>query len=67
MGYVYVADRYNHRVQKFTADGAYITEWGGFGSAAGQFNEPIDVFIASDGAVYVTDQINDRIQKFVIH
>jgi len=27
-GNVYVADRDNHRIQKFTADGQFINAWG---------------------------------------
>ena len=30
-GNVYVVDEQNHRVQKFSSDGAYITKWGGEG------------------------------------
>ncbi|MDH3944291.1 MAG: TIGR03663 family protein, partial [Anaerolineae bacterium] len=29
--YVYVADTWNHRVQKFTSEGDFITAWGTFG------------------------------------
>ena len=34
-GYVYVADAYNDFVQKFTPDGAFVTEFGEAGSDAG--------------------------------
>jgi len=27
-GYVYVADTYNHRIQKLTSDGQFVTKWG---------------------------------------
>ena len=61
---MYVADRYNYRVQKFTPDGTFITKWGTSGSAAGQF---IDLTgVAVDGnIVCVTDFGNHRIQRFL--
>ena len=47
-GRVYVADRDNHRIQIFTADGQYISQWNGF-------YRPTDVQIDRNGAVYVSD------------
>src|ERR1044071_8531345 len=44
-GDVYVADTYNHRIQKFAATGAYLTEWGSLGNGNGQFNHPYGVAI----------------------
>lgn len=32
-GSVYVADTWNHRIQKFTSDGQFVTMWGYFGQA----------------------------------
>ena len=64
-GNVYVADFANDRIEKFTADGKFITKWGSRGSRDGQFNRP--QYIASDtssGNVYVSDFGNSRIQKF---
>ena len=49
-GRVYVADRENHRVQVFTADGEFLTEWT-------DFKCPMGVHIDSNQVVYVTDQI----------
>ena len=31
-GFVYVSDRDNHRIQKFTSDGTFLAEWGSLGS-----------------------------------
>jgi len=39
-GYIYVADTWNHRIQKFTSIGSYITKWGSEGSGDGQFELP---------------------------
>ena len=37
-GNVYVSEYGNHRVQKFSSTGAFITKWGSVGSGDGQFN-----------------------------
>ncbi|MBI4311130.1 MAG: HYR domain-containing protein, partial [Chloroflexi bacterium] len=63
-GYVYVGDFYNHRVQKFTPAGAFLTKWGGYGSGDGQFAYPRGITVDGSGNVYVVDQYNHRIQKF---
>jgi hypothetical protein len=62
-GYVYVLDKNNHRVQKFTPTGGFVTKWGTQGTGDGQFNSPIG--IACDGThIYVSDTENNRIQVF---
>jgi DNA-binding beta-propeller fold protein YncE len=63
-GDVYVADFYNHRIQKFTADGDFLTAFGAPGQGAGEFNYAIAVAIAPDGAVFAADFGNNRIQKW---
>lgn len=63
-GSVYVADSGNHRIQKFTADGAYLAQWGSPGADAGQFNWPRGITVDQDGAVYVTEVGGNRVQKF---
>lgn len=62
-GNVYVADRFNHRVQKFDASGAYLGQWGSLGTAPGRFDEPHGIAVDGDH-VYVTDAGNQRVQKF---
>jgi DNA-binding beta-propeller fold protein YncE len=53
------------RVVTFDKSGKYIKEWGHKGPAAGDFNEPHDIFIGgSQQRVYVADRINNRIQVF---
>jgi DNA-binding beta-propeller fold protein YncE len=49
-GQVLVADRENNRVQVFTPDGDYVTEWG-------DFYHPMDIYQDASGLIYVTDQI----------
>jgi DNA-binding beta-propeller fold protein YncE len=63
-GTVYVADTYNHRIQKFNGNGNFIMRWGSQGSSDGQFRYPYGIAIAPDSTVYVADTLNSRIQKF---
>lgn len=65
-GSVYVADTWNHRIQKFTAEGEFITMWGYFGQGEtpDAFWGPRDVLVSSDGIVYVSDTGNKRIALF---
>jgi DNA-binding beta-propeller fold protein YncE len=65
-GSVYVADYINNRVQKFDANGTYITQFGEPGTGDGQFTQLIDLAVSADGdEVYIVDLENYRIQKFV--
>jgi DNA-binding beta-propeller fold protein YncE len=63
-GHVFVADTDNNRILKYTCDGQLLAEWGSAGSAAGQFNGPLDLACDATGNVYVVDTNNYRIQKF---
>lgn len=47
---ILVADRENDRVQLFTAEGEYLSEWG-------DFYHPMDIWEDAERMVYVTDQI----------
>lgn len=63
-GDVFVADRNNHRIQKFDFLGNYLSMWGSLGSGDGQFNNPSGIAVDSSGNVYVSDTYNHRIQVF---
>jgi len=63
-GRVLVADTGNKRVQVFTADGEFVTMFGGLGVEAGQMNEPVGVAVGPDGRAYVADTWNRRVQVF---
>jgi len=77
-GTIYVADTWNHRIQKLDAEGRLITAWGLFGQydpddpiGQGAFYGPRGVAIrpssqegAGEWRVYVTDTGNKRVQVF---
>ena len=63
-GQVYIADRCNDRIQVLNPNLTFSHPFGNEGSANGQFNNPRDIAIDSQGLVYVTDWGNHRIQKF---
>lgn len=61
---LYVADKGNGRIQKFSNTGAFISQIGTQGSGNGQLNGPVGVAVDNLGNVYVTDKGNYRVQKF---
>jgi len=65
-GSVYVTDTWNHRVEKFTAAGKFITAWGifGQGETPDSFYGPRGLAVDAEGRVYVTDTGNKRIAVF---
>ncbi|MBK5106476.1 MAG: TIGR03663 family protein [Anaerolineales bacterium] len=65
-GSVYVADTWNHRIQKFSPEGEFLTMWGYFGQAEqlDGFWGPRDVVVDADGRVIVSDTGNKRIVIF---
>ncbi len=74
-GNVYVADTWNHRMQKFSSDGKVLTVWGGVINLAeapagadpennSRFYGPRGVAIGPDGNIYVTDTGNKRVLIF---
>jgi hypothetical protein len=65
-GDVYVADPANSRIQRFEGDGTFISQFGGLGSAAGQFaaGSPTQLAIDGSGDVYAIDgEPNLRVQE----
>jgi uncharacterized protein (TIGR03663 family) len=64
--YVYVADTWNHRIQKFTSKGEFINSWGYFGQVDDPFAfwGPRDIAIDSEGNVFVSNTGNKRINVF---
>ncbi len=60
LGDVYVADQLGYVVQKFTAAGAFETEWGSYGGGHGQFGPIGGLATDAAGNVYVVDSSHDR-------
>jgi predicted membrane-bound mannosyltransferase/DNA-binding beta-propeller fold protein YncE len=65
-GSVYVTDTWNHRIEKFTPDGKFITAWGifGQGETPDSFYGPRGLAVDAQGRVYVTDTGNKRVAVF---
>jgi len=63
-GNVYVSDTMNSRVQKFDADGKFLTTFGQLGSAWGEFDKPKGLAIDSFGNLYVVDSGWSNVQIF---
>lgn len=65
-GSVYVSDTWNHRIQKFTTDGEFLTMWGFFGQGEtpDAFWGPRDIVVDAQNRVYVTDTGNKRVVVF---
>jgi sugar lactone lactonase YvrE len=68
-GDIFVSDghspaRGNARVIKFSKDGKFIKQWGGHGSAPGQFEVPHCLAFDSKGRLFVGDRANNRVQIF---
>jgi DNA-binding beta-propeller fold protein YncE len=68
-GNVYVADRLNNRIQKFSSQGQFLTRWGRNGGDGtrglgnGEFRAPRGVTTDLNGGVWVADSGNNRIQR----
>lgn len=66
-GNVYVADTWNHRIQKFDGQGNFLLQWGTGGLAddgPDRFWGPRGVAVDAQGRVYITDTGNRRVVVF---
>jgi DNA-binding beta-propeller fold protein YncE len=70
-GSVYVSDTWNHRLQKFSAEGDPLLMWGQYGQpmpevpeSSSYFWGPRGVAVDSEGRVFVADTGNKRIVAF---
>jgi DNA-binding beta-propeller fold protein YncE len=57
-GTIWVADTWNHRIQKLTSDGRQLAEW------RADLYGPRGIAVARDDSVLVTDTGNDRVIQF---
>ena len=65
-GRIFVANRENHEVEVFAADGSFVTRWGNRGPDPGELAFPQGVAFAPDGTLLVSDSGNHRVQRFAI-
>lgn len=67
-GHIYVAEAHGaggeNRIVRFDADGNYIETWGETGYGPGQFHDPHNIAMDSQGRIFVADRSNVRIQIF---
>jgi sugar lactone lactonase YvrE len=61
---VYVGDVMGYRIQAFTSDGRFITQWGRYGTGPGEIRAVGELATDAAGRVYVLDSNNDRVQVF---
>ena len=60
---IYIADKENHRIQKFTSEGKFVAAAGSHGNQDLQFMSPSGLaFDKVLQTLYVCDQLNDRVQ-----
>jgi uncharacterized protein (TIGR03663 family) len=66
-GNVYVADTWNHRVQKFDSSGKFLLEWGTAGLSSDGPDRvwgPRGIAVGPGGNLYITDTGNRRVAVF---
>ena len=65
-GNIYVADRDNHYVKKFTTAGKFVSKLGTGkpGSKHNEFNQPRGLVVSYNNFLYIADGLNHRIQVF---
>ena len=57
--HLYASDQYNNRIQVFTLEGQYVSEFG-----TDQLKRPRNLTVTSDGSVLVVDRVNNRVAVF---
>ncbi len=66
-GQIYVVDSGNNQIVQLSYNAnnvSYVSEFGSYGYAPGQFISPTGIALDSSGDIYVADSGNNRIQKF---
>lgn len=60
---VYIADTYNHRIQVFDKNGAFLSSFGSYGREESSLRMPTEVMEYKD-KIYVLDKGNNKIKVF---
>jgi RHS repeat-associated protein len=63
-GNLFVVEKGNGRVEKFSSAGAILANFGTPGTKEGQLKEPTSVAVAPDGSLWVADTGNNRIEEW---
>uniref|UniRef100_A0A7S0KXU1 Peptidylamidoglycolate lyase n=1 Tax=Asterionellopsis glacialis TaxID=33640 RepID=A0A7S0KXU1_9STRA len=61
-GNVYIADTWNHRIQKYDKEGGLVSSWGSRGSGDEELDQPEGMAIFN-GILHIADRYNNRIQR----
>ena len=61
---MYVTDENNHRVQKLTTSGEFLSRFGSNGSGHGQLSTPRGICINPEGKIFVAEYSNHRVSVF---
>ena len=61
---LYITEQNNHRVQKISISGKFISKFGYNGSGEGQLSSPRGICLDSDGRVFVSEFSNNHVSVF---
>ena len=62
--FLYITDYNNHRIQKFTVQGQFLSAFGSQGNDPGQLMYPCGITVGTGGLLYVTEIGNHRVSVF---
>jgi len=63
-GNIFILDKANHSVQKFSSSGDSLAQFGSMGWGNLQFDSPRDIWVKNGLDIFVADYNNHRIQRF---
>ena len=61
---LYVAEYGDHRLQKLTTSGEFLSKFGSHGSGDGQLNRPRGICVDAGGRIFVSESKNKRVSVF---
>jgi len=64
IGFIHVADSFNHRIQVFDSSGNHQLSFGSFGSSDGKFDTPFHMASDPAGNLFIADHFNSRVQVY---